>query len=180
MPAKTSLPVVQIQNLHEARFECTFGRGCEGLCCRNGRPGLVESEIELLNMHLPRVLPMLRPEARRHVERRGYLTRRRRAGLPLVAVVKGWCVFFNQGCVLHKLGAAEGDKYRYKPYQCVVFPLLQDDDGTWYVRQWGYKNEPWDLFCLHPDNTTVPAAESLREEIEYIARLQAEADSCEE
>lgn len=176
MTRKKSLPMVTVTNLSEARFECTFGRGCEGLCCRNGRPGLVPSEIELLNSHLHRILPLLRSEARQYVEKRGYLTRRRRASLPLVAVVKGWCVFFNQGCVLHKLGAAEGDKFRYKPYQCVVFPLLQDDDGTWYVRQWGYKNEPWDLFCLNPQNTTVPAAESLREELEYIAKLQTDEE----
>src|SRR5258708_5403239 len=28
----------RILNLAEARFECTFGRGCDGVCCRNGRP----------------------------------------------------------------------------------------------------------------------------------------------
>jgi hypothetical protein len=108
------------------------------------------------------------------------LTRRTRHGLPLVAVVKGWCVFFNQGCVLHKLGAAEGDKLQYKPVQCALFPLMKDENNNWYVRQKGYKAEPWgDLFCLNPTNSTILAAESLKDELDLAARIEAENEADE-
>jgi hypothetical protein len=91
-------------------------------------------------------------------------------------VVGGWCVFFNQGCVLHKVGAAEGDSYRYKPVQCALFPLDKDHNGEWYVRQWGYKGEAWDLFCLNPDASARPAANSLQAEIALAARLEAASE----
>src|SRR5581483_8027670 len=109
---RSSLPVL---NLAEATFDCTFGRGCDGVCCRNGRPPLYPEEVALLGRHLERILPRLRPEAAAVVKKEGYLSRRRRIGLPMVRVVQGWCLFFNQGCVLHQLGAEEGDKFRYKP-----------------------------------------------------------------
>src|SRR5262249_24013660 len=75
--------------------------------------------------------------------------------------VGGWCVFFHQGCVLHKVGAAEADKYAYKPAACALFPLARTADGDWYVRQWGVMKEEWDLFCLNPGACPRPASESL-------------------
>jgi Fe-S-cluster containining protein len=169
MTARTALPLL---NAKEATFECTYGRGCAGICCQNGRPGLYENEIELLEANLWKVLVHLRPAARAVIEEQGLVTRRIRGGTPLVPVVDGWCAFFNDGCVLHKLGAAEGDKHRYKPIQCSLFPLLPDEDGNWYVRQQGYKGEPWNLFCLAPGNSSVPAVESLREELALAARIE--------
>src|SRR5262245_19913746 len=92
---KTSLPVV---NLAEANFECTYGRGCPGACCQNGRPGLYPDEDERIQANLERILAMLRPEARDLVEKQGYVTRRLREGrYPMVRVLDGWCVFFNEG-----------------------------------------------------------------------------------
>src|SRR5262249_11085517 len=102
---KASLPVI---NLSEARFECIFGRGCDGICCHNGRPPVYPEEIERIDDNLSKLLPELRPEARAVVERKGYLSRRKKLGLPMLRVVDGWCVFFHQGCVLHKVGAREG------------------------------------------------------------------------
>lgn len=87
----------------------------------------------------------------------------------MARVVRGWCVFFNRGCALHQLGATEGDAFRYKPAVCSMFPLAKDERDRWYVRQKGYKGEIWDLFCLDPRASTVPAAESLREEIALVA-----------
>jgi hypothetical protein len=166
-----SLPVL---NLAEATFECTFGRGCEGICCRNGRPMVYPEEVELLDAHLHRFLPRLRPSARAVVEADGYRSRRTRLGLPMLRVVDRWCVFFNEGCVLHKIGAAEGDSYRYKPAACALFPLARDEHDRWYVRQQGYKGEKWDLFCLDPENTPVAASESLPAEVELARRYDSE------
>jgi hypothetical protein len=163
-----------IVNLDRARFDCTFGRGCDGVCCRNGRPPVYPDEAQRIEALLPRVLPLLRPQAREVVERAGCLSGRRKAGQPMARVIGGWCVFFERGCVLHRLGADDGDALRYKPWACAVFPLAQDGRGRWYVRQWGHAGEIWDLHCLNPDASAVPASASLRAEI---ALVQSCADS---
>ncbi len=168
---RSSLPVV---NLSEAKFECIFGRGCDGICCQNGRPPVYPEEIERLDANLEKFLPHLRPAARHLIENRGYLSLRRKKELPMLRVQDGWCVFFNQGCVLHKVGAAEGDMYRYKPAACALFPLARNDKDEWYVRQQGYEDEKWELFCLHPQATSKPAAESLQAEIRLAERYTAE------
>jgi Fe-S-cluster containining protein len=172
----TSLPVIDLPvvNLSDARFECIFGRGCDGICCRNGRPPVYPDEQELLDENLHKFLPHLRPEARRVLEKSGYLSNRLKGGVPMLRVVDGWCVFFNAGCILHKVGAAEGDKYQYKPAPCALFPLARNDKDEWYIRQKGVEGEEWDLFCLGPPSDAPPAAETLREEMELAARYAAE------
>ena len=94
----------------------------------------------------------------------------------MLRVVDGWCVFFHQGCVLHTVGAAEGDKYRYKPAPCALFPLARNSKDEWYIRQHGYENEPWDLFCLAPEASPLPAAESLQEELAMAKRYTDEEE----
>src|SRR5437588_3029460 len=163
-----------ILNLAEARFECTFGRGCEGACCRNGRPLIYSDEAARIDAALPAILPELRPESRKLVEKRGYLSRRRKLGYPCARVSSGWCVFFNGGCVLQKIGAADGESLRYKPAACALFPLARDERDRWYVRQWGFQGEPWDLFCLDPKSSPLPAADSLGDEIALARRYTEE------
>lgn len=170
---RNSLPIV---NLAEAKFECIFGRGCEGICCQNGRPPVYPDEAERLDAHLDKFLPHLRPEARRLLEKQGYISGRRKFGLPMLRVVGGWCIFFNQGCVLHKVGAAEGETYRYKPSACALFPLAKNDGGEWYIRQQGYEGEEWELFCLAPSTDTPAAAQSLQEEIALAERYTREQE----
>lgn len=165
------LPVV---NLHTATFECTFGRGCDGLCCREGRPLVYADEIVRITDNLPKFLPLMRPEASRVASRRGFLSGRKRFGEAVMRVTGGWCIFFNRGCVLHQAGEAEGDRQRYKPSVCALFPIQKDDHDQWYVRQTGYKRERWDLFCLDPNNSSTPAAESLQEELALARRCDAE------
>lgn len=170
MPGK--LPIV---NVDEARFECTFGRGCDGVCCREGRPPVYPEEVETIASNLKRFLPLMRPEARVAVAKDGYLTPRlRRLGQRVLRVSGGWCVFFNQGCVLHQAGVAEGDKFRYKPSLCALFPIQQDSQDRWYVRQKGYLRERWALPCLDPAGCAVPAAESLGDEIALAQRFDEE------
>jgi hypothetical protein len=165
----------KIVNLSEARYECTFGRGCEGICCRNGRPIVYPEESAKLNAKLPQILPALRPEARALIEEQGYLSGRRKGGHPMARVSAGWCVFFNAGCVLHRIGAAEGDAFRYKPAVCAHFPLDKNKRGQWRVRQKGYGGEIWDLFCLDPAATNTPAAQSLSAEIALAERFERES-----
>jgi hypothetical protein len=169
-------PEIPNLNFATARFECTFGRGCDGICCRKGRPPLYADDIARIDAKLPAILPMLRPRARKAAETRGYVSGAKKRGQPVARVVEGWCIFFNQGCVLHKLGAAEGDKLRYKPVVCALFPLDRDRHDRWYVRQRGFEGEIWDLFCLDPTPGTPPASESLRDEMAVACRItEAEA-----
>jgi hypothetical protein len=162
---KTALPVL---NLNEVTYECIYGRGCDGICCQNGRPPVSPEEQARIDDNLEKFLPLLSEKQRRAVAKDGYLSRRVKSGKPMLRVLDGWCIFFNEGCVLHKAGMAEGDKFRYKPAPCSLFPLERDDDsGAWYVRQHGYKGEQWDLFCLAPGYSTVPAARSLKEELAF-------------
>lgn len=165
---------LQVLNLEQARFECVYPT-CGGACCKNGRPGVEAEEIERIVAQLPRVLPDLRPEARRAVERRGFLSNRIKEGCRTLRVVGGMCVFYRDGCALHRLGAEDGDRFRYKPWRCVVFPLDQRPDGDWYVRQWGLEGEAWDLFCLNPHESERRAAETLDGEIEYIASREGQS-----
>lgn len=165
------LPVI-IVNAETATFECVFGRGCEGVCCRNGRPSVGAEEQAVIAKVLPRARPLLRPEAEALIRVEGFVSRRTKLGQPMLRVIGGWCVFFNCGCVLHRLGVEDGDPYRYKPLQCALFPLERGEDG-WYVRQWGYAGEQWDLFCLNPRQSSRPAVESLRDELALAARLEA-------
>jgi hypothetical protein len=170
-----SLPVL---NLEQAKFECIYGRGCDGICCQTGRPPVYPEEKERIDAHLvDKILPELRPEARKLIEKKGYLSDRTRAGLPMLRIQGGWCVFFNQGCVLHKIGATEGDKYFYKPVACSLFPVSKDEHDRWYVRQKGYKTEEWNLFCLDPNASPMPASESLQEEIGLAQKIQIEQDA---
>ena len=165
-----SLPVV---NLKEATFDCTFGRGCEGICCKNGRPPVPPDEAKRITKVLKRALPLMNPAARKLVEDEGFLSNRMKVGSPMLRVIDGWCVFFNKGCVLHTLGAEDGDSYQYKPSVCALFPL-EPDKGEWHVRQWGHNREEWDLFCLNPANSKVPAAKSLKLELAMAERLHGE------
>ncbi|MBK7641714.1 MAG: DUF3109 family protein [Planctomycetes bacterium] len=155
-----------VENLQTARFECVFPT-CGGICCRNGRPAVEAAEAQRIQKNLPKFLPHLRPASRKVVEADGFLTRRTKEGLPTLAVKDGWCVFENEGCVLHKVGLAEGEKFRYKPWRCVVFPLERSKSGRWHVRQHGLKGEAWDLFCLDPKESEKRAADTLGDELEH-------------
>lgn len=153
-----------------------YGRGCARVCCQNGRPPVYPDEVERIDANLDKFLPQLRPEARTLIEKQGYLSARRKFGSPTMRVVKGWCVFFKQGCVLQKVGSTEGDKFRYKPAVRALFPLERDVHDRWYVRQRGFKGEKWDLFCREPSASVVPDAESLREEIALARRFTDETE----
>jgi len=173
-PNSGNPPSLAIDNLDTATFKCVFPI-CGGICCKNGRPIVEPIEQTRIGASLARFLPHLRPSARRHVERFGWLTKRIKAGCRTIAVEGGWCVFANQGCVLQKVGMTEGDKWKYKPSVCIRFPLEKTQRGRWHVRQWNYRGEGWDLFCLNPAENPTPASASLVEEIAFSAAREAKS-----
>lgn len=161
-PGKTSLKVVpKVMNLETARFECTYGRGCEGLCCQNSRPPIDEPEEKQIKKVLKRALPLMRPKAARLVEKQGFVSNRKKGGGHSLRVVDTWCVFFHKGCILHQLGAEEGDTLKYKPVTCALFPVERYGDDGWYIRQAEYSWEQWDLHCLKSTPKTPLAKETL-------------------
>ncbi|MDZ4772344.1 MAG: DUF3109 family protein [Planctomycetota bacterium] len=163
---------IEIEGLDTARFDCVYP-SCGGICCVNGRPPLEKGEAERIENNLAKFLPHLRPEAVERIEKDGHLTKRKKEGLPALAISKGWCIFFNDGCVLHKVGSMEGDKWKYKPWRCVAFPLERIKPRQWHVRQWKLKGEAWDLFCLNPKESPKKARETLSEEIEFAKDLES-------
>ena len=58
-------------NVDTATFECSFGKGCEGVCCQAGRPPVTEEEKKRIDDNLDKFLPHLTPAARKEVEDAG-------------------------------------------------------------------------------------------------------------
>jgi uncharacterized protein DUF3109 len=176
-PAKPQPPPIVVVNLETARFDCVYP-SCGGICCMNGRPAIEAREEAAIRSNLGRFLPHLRPAARRAIERSGFLSnleKDEKEGLPTLRVSQGWCVFFKDGCVLHQVGAAEGDRFGYKPWRCALFPLKRDPaSGEWHVRQRGERGESWDLFCLNPAESPKTADATLTDEVERLQKLARE------
>lgn len=171
---KTPLPLV-LANADTARFECTYGRGCEGTCCSNSTPPVDADKQALIRSILPEILPQLRPGARALVERLGFIDAEEvHEGNPSIRVEGDWCVFFHQGCVLHQFGADQGDTTKYKPVACYLFPIDHDSQGRWYVRQHGVDDEQWtELPCLAGTPDKPMAVTTLGFEMEMAARHDA-------
>lgn len=151
MQADRLLPRVPLTLLNgdTARFECLYNRGCEGSCCKNGRPPVSLEQQQRIEGSRHRWLPLLRVKARGRVEREGWLGRRIKAGERMVRVEGQWCVFFNNGCVLHSLEDGESGQRSLKPEACALFPLEKAPQGQWFVRQHGFRGEQWgELACL--------------------------------
>ncbi|MBF0498815.1 MAG: DUF3109 family protein [Candidatus Riflebacteria bacterium] len=158
-----------VVNLCEAKFRCCFPE-CGGVCCKNGRPGLDGHEIALIERNLAKFKPLMRPHAVEVLEAQGFVTGRTKENRRTMAVVDGWCIFANEGCILQKAGEADGAKWKYKPHLCVLFPISQDGDGAeWYVRQKGYRGEAWKLYCIEKTATEkTPAMKGLEDELAYL------------
>jgi hypothetical protein len=163
---------IRIENGATATFDCVFPK-CGGICCKQGRPPVEPGEIKRIEANLEKFVPHLREKARKVVLTKGFMTKRMKHGLPMMAVSEGWCVFENQGCVLHKVGATEGDRFKYKPWVCATFPLDRISKREWYVRQWKLHGEAWDLFCLNPKESKKPATKTMAGEIEFAERLES-------
>ena len=37
-----------VLNLEQAKYECIYGRGCDGICCQNGRPPVYPDEEKII------------------------------------------------------------------------------------------------------------------------------------
>src|SRR5262249_61667192 len=62
------LPLIQIENLHNARFRCVFPE-CGGLCCKTGRPSVTVDDVERIEEAYDKVEPLMRADVRRDLDR---------------------------------------------------------------------------------------------------------------
>ena len=168
---KPRLPL-GLLNAATARFVCTYGRGCDGICCKNSTPPVDPEKQQQINSILPLVLPLLRPGASKLISDIGYIDpEEAHEGNPSIRVEDEWCVFFNKGCVLHQVGADKGDSTLYKPVACYLFPIDHHSSGDWYIRQHGVDNEEWtELFCLAGTPDLPLAVSTLGFEMEMAAK----------
>lgn len=175
------LPLVLV-NADTARFECSYGRGCDGICCSNSTPPVDPEKQQVINSVVPEILPLLRPGARAMIEQMGYIDPEEvHEGNPSIRVESDWCVFFNKGCVLHKVGADRGDSTWAKPVACYLFPIDHDSQGRWYIRQHGVDDEQWtELPCLAGTPDMPLAVTTLGFEMEMAARLSAKDQTTDE
>lgn len=169
-PPNDPLRVIQVENLQSARFRCVFPV-CGGICCKTGRPHLTQDDLDRIRKGFQKFVPHMRPDVRRYLKRHPWHTNRTNQKHATLGVAGGWCVFYNNGCILQQVGMEEGEPWRYKPDTCIRFPLepVRSTPGRYYVRQWEYRGEGWDLFCLNPAEDPTPASESLGPELAYIA-----------
>ncbi|MFZ4645947.1 MAG: hypothetical protein ACOYNP_09330, partial [Gemmataceae bacterium] len=79
---------LQVINAETARYECTYGRGCEGVCCQQGRPPVDQEQRARIEKLKRRWMPLLRPEARALIERNDPLPDGTRL-LPIFMPLKG-------------------------------------------------------------------------------------------
>lgn len=124
---------------------------CSARCCRFGAL-LDEEEFHRVDLLIPRLLPMLRPEARAVFRRHGWAFKnciRERYTDPgklyhASRVAKGYCIFLLDdlvgGCALHRLAIEDGGPLaRYKPRECILFPLSDVIRGEVRIHRWkGY------------------------------------------
>lgn len=157
---------LNILNLETATFKCVFPI-CGGACCKDGEPGVEPAEIAKIEANLEKFRPHLRPAAQEYLRHNYFMSDKIKAGRRSLPVVEDWCVFFNEGCILHKVGAVEGDKFAYKPWLCVTFPLERNSGEDWHIAQWGQYDEDWQIFCLNPAETALKGAETLQDEIAF-------------
>ncbi len=125
--------IIIARDLLKKRFAPCDLAECKHACCRYG--AVVGTErIKKITRLLPKLFPLMRPEAVETVKRKGFhlSTLFKRSDMSpdhdhhYMRTVKGRCVFLSfddkGGCVLQRYGAAHHMSYKLKPEGCWGFP----------------------------------------------------------
>lgn len=158
-----------------SRWECIFGRGCQGIdasrpdagCCVHGAHFSEKRDRKRVAAWVEK----LTPETWQHYrsgQKRGWTEME--DGAEKTRVVKGACIFHNDadfagghGCALHHLANAEGVSFiETKPEVCWQLPVRRSyenrtiEDGTEYLvvvlgeyqrRDWGTGGHDFPWYC---------------------------------
>ena len=166
------LPIV---NLDEARFECTFGRGCDGVCCKEGRPLVYPDEVGRIAEALEKLQVEAPPRGPGGRGEEGVPQRPASPGPPRPAQRRRLVPVLPRGMPPAPTRAGGRGQVPVQAGRLLLFPIQQDEHDRWYIRQRGFHRETWDLFCLDPRIHPRPAAETLVEEIALAKRFDDEA-----
>ena len=118
----------------ETRFSCQLDL-CRGMCCLEGQRGspLRPSEEQAIRDDLPAIIPLMSPDRRRDITRRGFFTREEPDQVELRCLDDGRCIFATLpkanaplNCVL-ELAWLRGVSTLRKPSFCHLFPLRLED-----------------------------------------------------
>jgi len=120
----------------EVRFQCDLS-ACKGACCSEGDFGapLEEDEINRIRQLLPKVLPLLTPEARKVLEREGIWAEYDKDHFKGTTLVEGKdCVFLSSDTrgfrkcafeVLYEMGESDF----WKPISCHLYPIRVEENS---------------------------------------------------
>jgi hypothetical protein len=166
--------LVEIENkivstqIFERQFVCDL-TACKGACCVEGDNGapVTAEEVQIIERHLPQILPFMRPEGIAAVEARGvaYLDHNLEPATTLVNDAECAFVFFDDAgiakCAIEK-AQREGHIDFLKPISCHLYPIRtkQFQDYT------ALNYEKWDICepaCACGEKLEVPVYKFLKE-----------------
>ncbi len=158
----------------ESRWECIFGRGCEGVltgpaaelvqgCCSYGAHFTGEEDIARVE-EAALTLTAAQWQFRAKGRRNGVV--KRAGGESVTRLVQDACVFLNRpgfaggpGCALHRAALERGiEPLELKPDVCWQLPLRRSDEtgpdghvtttlGEWQRRHWGEGGREFHWWC---------------------------------
>jgi hypothetical protein len=166
--------LVEIENkivstqIFERQFVCDL-TACKGACCVEGDNGapVTAEEVQIIERHLPQILPFMRPEGIAAVEAQGvaYLDHNSEPATTLVNDAECAFVFFDDAgiakCAIEK-AQREGHIDFLKPISCHLYPIRtkQFQDYT------ALNYEKWDICepaCACGEKLEVPVYKFLKE-----------------
>lgn len=132
---KVEINGIQVnREIFEKRFSPCDLSSCKHACCKDG--AVIGAErIKRIKSLLPELLPLMRPEAVKAVNSRGFHVDMEFSRLDMdpghkhyyIRTVKGRCVFLSYddsgGCVLQKFGRKHNMAEQLKPVGCWAFPF---------------------------------------------------------
>jgi hypothetical protein len=156
--------------IFERQFVCDL-TACKGACCIEGDNGapVTAEEVQIIETHLPQILPFMRPEGIAAVEAQGvaYLDHNLEPATTLVNDAECAFVFFDDAgiakCAIEK-AQREGHIDFLKPISCHLYPIRTKQFKDYTALNY----EKWDICepaCACGEKLEVPVYKFLKEPI---------------
>ena len=169
--------------IFEKQFVCDL-TACKGACCVAGDGGapLTNNEVQIIEQHLPQILPFMRPEGIAAVEQNGValIDDDFEAETTLVDGNECAFVYFDQNntakCAIEK-AQREGHIDFIKPISCHLYPIRTKQFNDYTALNY----EKWDICepaCVCGEKLDVPVFKFLKEPLirafgpEFYAELE--------
>lgn len=169
--------------IFEKQFVCDL-TACKGACCVAGDGGapLTNNEVQIIEQHLPQILPFMRPEGIAAVEQNGVALTDDAFEAETTLVNGNECafVYFDQNntakCAIEK-AQREGHIDFIKPISCHLYPIRTKQFNDYTALNY----EKWDICepaCVCGEKLDVPVFKFLKEPLirafgpEFYAELE--------